>query len=121
MSSARAGDWIRSNPSKAMQTASSGWSSNHCSTSLASIADKAASISFTVWVIATLDKSLGDLMPALHEKRLRGVHEGEFQLAFRPSRIGEVGVDTKYFHLVRRVKGAKAYPRGGGCAEASAP
>jgi hypothetical protein len=33
-------------------------------------------------------------------KTLREVHEGEVQLALRPSRIGEVGVDTKYFHLV---------------------
>jgi hypothetical protein len=37
-------------------------------------------------------------MPAFHEKRLREVHEGEVQLALRPTRIGEVGVDTKYFH-----------------------
>ena len=31
-------------------------------------------------------------MPALHEKRLCEVHEGEVQLALRPPRIGEVGV-----------------------------
>jgi hypothetical protein len=29
------------------------------------------------WDIAPLDKSLGDLMPAFHEKRLREVREGE--------------------------------------------
>ena len=52
------------------------------------------------------DKSLGDLMPALDEKRLRKVHEGEVHLALRPSGIGEVGVDKQYFHLVRWVKAA---------------
>ena len=30
----------------------------------------------------------------LEEKRLREVHEGEVQLALRPSGIGEVGVDN---------------------------
>jgi hypothetical protein len=45
-------------------------------------------------VVAPLDKSLGHLMPALYEKRLREVHEGEVQLALRPSGIGEVGVDN---------------------------
>ena len=54
-------------------------------------------------VIAPLDRSLGDLMPALYEKRLRELHEGEVQLALRPSEIGEVDVDNKYFHLVRWV------------------
>ena len=42
-----------------------------------------------------------DRMPAFHEKRLREFHEGEVQLALRPTRIGEVGVDIKYFHAVR--------------------
>ena len=49
-------------------------------------------------------------MPALGEKRLRKVHEGEVHLALRPSGIGEVGVDKQYFHLVRWVKAA--YTRG---------
>ena len=72
-------------------------------------------------VIAPLDRSLGDLMPALYEKRLRELHEGEVQLALRPSEIGEVDVDNKYFHLVRWVKAGKAHARGGECAKASAP
>jgi hypothetical protein len=48
-------------------------------------------------VIAPLDKSLGDRVPALQEKRLREVHEGEVQLALRPSGIGEVGVILSIF------------------------
>jgi hypothetical protein len=42
------------------------------------------------WLLtAPLDKSLGDLMPTLHEKRLREFHEDEVQLALRPSGIDE--------------------------------
>jgi hypothetical protein len=48
-------------------------------------------------VIAPLDRSLGDLMPALYEKRLRELHKGQVQLALRPSEIGEVDVDNEVF------------------------
>src|SRR6185295_13947870 len=56
-------------------------------------------------VIASLDKSLRDLMPTLPKKSLRAVHEGEVQLALGPSGIVEVCVDDKYFHLVLRLAG----------------
>jgi len=45
-------------------------------------------------IIAPLDKSLGDLMSALHEKILREIHEGKVQFPLRPSGIGEVGVNN---------------------------
>jgi hypothetical protein len=44
-----------------------------------------------------LDKRLGDMMPTLNEKRLRGVHERAVKPALRPSGIGEVRIDDKCF------------------------
>ena len=57
-------------------------------------------------------------MPALHEKRLREVHEGEVQLALRPFGIGEVGVlIISIFIGYDALMQGRVTRRGGECAE----
>src|ERR1700676_1282246 len=65
---------------------------------------------FFLRVIAALDKCFDDLISAFQEKRFCQVHEGEVQLALRPSGIGEVGVDDEYFHWFDRSMRGKPAP-----------